>query len=321
MAKKYLNKNKMSGKNIFKLVLISMALIPSVSNAQFEPQFTQYMFNEMFINPAYAGSREQISSTLVYRNQWVGIDGAPKTQTASINGPMLNKKLGLGLTVMNESIGVTKQFAVYGNYAYRMQVGEGALAMGIQGGFINHQENLSEVITNEENDSEFLFNTPKVILPNAGFGVYYNTDRFYAGLSIPRTLRNKVSGNGTGDVITDFDFSTWHYYLAAGYVFPVSDHIKLKPTVMLKAVEAAPLIGDITLNALFKDVFWLGAAVRTKDSFAGMLTIQATPNLRIGYSYDYTTTDLNNYNSGTHEINVGYDFSLEKKRIVTPRYF
>lgn len=311
----------MSVKNIFKLMFISVALMPSTASAQFEPQFTQYMFNEMFINPAYAGSREQLSSTLVYRNQWVGIDGAPKTQTASINGPMLNQKLGLGLTVMNESIGVTKQFAVYGNYAYRMQVGEGALAMGIQGGFINHQENLSEVITNEENDNEFLFNTPKVILPNAGFGVYYNTDRFYAGLSVPRTLRNKVEGDGTGDVITDFDFSTWHYYMTAGYVFPVSDHIKLKPTVMFKAVEAAPLIGDITINALFKDVFWLGAAVRTKDSFAGMLTVQATPSLRIGYSYDYTTTELNNYNSGTHEINVGYDFSLEKKRIVTPRYF
>jgi type IX secretion system PorP/SprF family membrane protein len=299
----------------FFLMLFSTGL----TYAQFEPQFTQYMFNEMFINPAYAGSRDQIAATLVYRNQWVGIQGAPK---ASIHGPMLNRKLGLGLTIMNESIGVTKQFAIYGNYAYRMQVGTtGALAMGIQGGFINHQENLADVITNEENDNEFLFNTPKVVLPNAGFGLYYNTDRFYAGLSIPRTLQNKVEGDGTGDVLTDFNFSTWHYYLTSGYVFPVSENIKLKPTIMFKAVEAAPLVCDFSVNALFKDVFWLGTSFRTEDSFSAMVTIQATQNLRVGYSYDYTTTDLQNYNSGTHEINIGYDFSLEKKRIVTPRYF
>jgi len=307
-----------------KVLFLTMAvlMVAKSANAQFEPQFTQYMFNEMFINPAYAGSRDQVSSTLVYRNQWVGMEGAPKTQTASINAPLLNRKLGVGLNIMNESIGVTKQFAVYGNYAYRIRVGEtGALAMGIQGGFINHQENLADVVTNEENDSEFLFNTPKVVIPNAGFGVYYNSERFYAGLSVPRTLRNKIAGNGTSDVATDFSFSTWHYYFTAGYVFPVSASIKLKPTMMLKAVEAAPLVGDVSINALFRDRIWLGAAFRSGDAFAGMLTLQATPNLRVGYSYDYTTTDLNSYSNGTHEINIGYDFSLEKKRIVTPRYF
>ncbi len=308
--------------SIYTTLIVLGIIVPGFVHAQFEPQFTQYMFNEMFINPAYAGSRDQVSSTLVYRNQWVGMEGAPKTQTASINAPLLNRKIGVGLNIINESIGVTKQFAIYGNYAYRVRVGTGgALAMGIQGGFINHQENLADVITNEENDSEFLFNTPKVILPNAGIGIYYNDDRFYAGISVPRTLRNKVAGNGTSDVSTDFSFSTWHYYLTAGYVIKASEHIKLKPTMMLKAVEQAPLIGDFSLSALFYEKVWIGAALRTADSFAGLLTIQATPNLRIGYSYDYTTTDLSNYSSGTHEINIGYDFSLEKKRIVTPRYF
>ena len=304
------------------LLTFSTFLLCGTARAQFEPQFTQYMFNEMFINPAYAGSRDQVASTLVYRNQWVGIDGAPKTQTASIHGPLLNRKLGLGLTMMNESIGVTHQFAIYGNYAYRIAVSEkGALALGLQGGFINHQEKLADVITNEENDNEFLFNTPKVILPNAGFGVYYNTDKFYVGLSVPRTLRNKVAGNASGIVNTDFDIATWHYYLASGYVFPVSESIKLKPTAMIKEVEGAPLIGDFSVSALFRDVFWLGFSYRTEDSFAGIVTFQVTPNLRVGYSYDYTTTALKNYSSGTHEINIGYDFSVEKKKIVTPRYF
>ena len=310
---------------ILKSVILSaftMLLIQQSAQAQFEPQFTQYMFNEMFINPAYAGSREQISATMVYRNQWVGLEGSPKTQTASVHGPLMNKKLGLGLTVMNESIGVTHQFAVYGNYAYRLQVGtNGAFAMGIQGGFINHQEDLSEVITNEENDNEFLLNTPKVVLPNAGFGMYYNTDKFYAGLAIPRMLQNKVAGDGTSDVTNKFNFKTWHYYLMSGYVFPVSETIKLKPSLMVKAVQGAPLIADVTLNAILKDVFWLGVSYRTEDSFAGMVTFQITPQLRFGYSYDYTTTELNNYNNGTHEINIGYDFSFNKKKVVTPRYF
>lgn len=292
------------------------------SQAQFEPQFTQYMFNEMFINPAYAGSREQISATMVYRNQWVGLDGAPKTQTASIHGPLMNKKLGLGLTIMNESIGVTKEFSMYANYAYRIQVGSnGAFAMGLQAGFINHQENLSEVIIIEENDNEFLFNTPRVFLPNAGYGMYYNTPRFYAGISIPRMFYNKVAGNGSSDVTTNFEFKTWHYYFSTGYVFPVSESVKLKPTIMVKAVSGAPLIADITLNALMKDVFWLGFSYRTEDSFAGLAAFQITPQLRIGYSYDYTTTELNNYSNGTHEINIGYDFSFNKKKVVTPRYF
>lgn len=310
-------------KILISAVVIGITILTATRvQAQFEPQFTQYMFNEMFINPAYAGSREQISATMVYRNQWVGLDGAPKTQSASIHGPLMNKKLGLGLTIMNESIGVTKQFAVYANYAYRIQVGSnGAFAMGLQAGFINHQENLSDVITIEENDNEFLFNTPRVFLPNAGYGMYYNTDRFFAGLSIPRMFKNKVAGDGSSDVTTNMEFKNWHYYLTSGYVFPISESIKLKPTIMVKAVSGAPLIADVTLNALMKDVFWLGFSYRTEDSFAGLASFQITPQLRIGYSYDYTTTELNSYSNGTHEINVGYDFSFNKKKVVTPRYF
>jgi type IX secretion system PorP/SprF family membrane protein len=307
---------------IFLRTFCVMMLLSAVAQAQFEPQFTQYMFNEMFINPAYAGSRDQISATMVYRNQWVGLQGAPKTQTASIHGPLMNKKIGIGLSMMNESIGVTHQFSVYGNYAYRIQTGtNGALAMGLQAGIINHQENLSEVITNEQNDNEFLFNTPRVILPNAGFGMYYNTDRFYAGVSIPRMLLNKVAGDGSSDVKSKFSFKTWHYYFTSGYVFFLSETVKMKPTIMVKAVQGAPVVGDFSCNMLLKDVFWIGASYRTEDSFAGIVEFQITPQLRIGYSYDYTTTELNNYSSGTHEVNIGYDFSFNKKKVVTPRYF
>jgi type IX secretion system PorP/SprF family membrane protein len=291
-------------------------------SAQFEPQFTQYMFNEMYINPAYAGSRDQISATMVYRNQWVGLQGAPKTQTASIHGPVMNKTMGLGLSIMNESIGVTKQFSVNATYAYRIAMGSNsALALGLQGGFIDHQENLEDVITNEENDPEFLLNTPHVLLPNTGFGIYFNTDRFYAGISIPRMLKNSVSGDGTGDVTNSMNFDTWHYYMTSGYVFPISDHVKMRPTVLLKGVKGAPVIGDFTMSALFKETFWLGFSWRTEDSYAAIIEFQVTPQLRFGYSYDYTTTELYTYSKGTHEINIGYDFSFNKKKVITPRYF
>ena len=315
-------KTHISVKKVFALAICFAGLTTGTVNAQFEPQFTQYMFNEMFINPAYAGSRKQISATAVYRNQWVGLQGAPKTQTFSMHGPLMNQKLGVGLTVINENIGVTHEFAMYGNYAYRIQAGSnGAFAMGIQAGFINHQENLSEVIINEENDQEFLYNTPHVFLPNAGFGFYYDTDRFYAGISVPRIIYNDVAGNGTSEVHSNLDFETWHYCLATGYVFPVTESIKIKPSLLAKAVQGAPMIAEFTVQSLFREIFWLGVSYRTEDSFSGLVNFQISPQFRVGYSYDYTTTELNSYNNGTHEISIGYDFSLNKKKVVTPRYF
>jgi type IX secretion system PorP/SprF family membrane protein len=316
-----MKKNQMLKRTVL-MAAIACALFAKTGKAQFEPQFTQYMFNEMFINPAYAGSRQVVSATTSYRNQWVGLEGAPKTQTLSIHGPLMNRKLGLGLSVMNETIGVTHQFSVYASYAFRFRVGDnGAFALGIQGGIINHQEDLTKVITTEENDYQFLSNTPHVILPNTGFGMYYNTDRFYAGISIPRMLKNRVAGDGTSEVVHSMNFETWHYYFSSGYVFSITDGVKLKPSVMAKAVEGAPLVGDITLMGILKDVFWLGFSYRTEDSFAGIVNIQLTNQLRVGYSYDYTTTSLSNYSNGTHEINLGYDFSFRKKKVVTPRYF
>ncbi|HEX5002980.1 MAG TPA: type IX secretion system membrane protein PorP/SprF [Bacteroidia bacterium] len=302
--------------------LLLMLSLGVGARAQFEPQFTQYMFNEMFINPAYAGSRDQISATMAYRTQWVGLQGAPKTQTASIHGPLMNKTMGVGVTVMNETIGVTHQLSFSGIYAYRIPIGiKSAFAMGLQGGFISHKENLEEVITNEENDQEFLVNTPNLIVPNAGFGLYFNTDRFYAGISVPRMIKNIVAGDGSGDVANRMEFENWHYYFTSGYVFKVSDNIKLRPTVMVKAVSGAPIVGDATISALMKEVFWLGVGYRSGDSFSGIVEFQVTPQLRFGYSYDYTTSELSSYSNGTHELNIGYDFSFNKRKIVTPRYF
>ena len=308
-------------KTVCKTMLILLIATTSFfqANAQFEPQFTQYMYNEMFINPAYAGTRDHIAMTALYRNQWVGIEGAPKTQTFSAHAPMRNEKVGLGLTVLNEEIGVTHDFAAFGNYAYKIPLNRGFLSMGLQGGIINHQEQLVDVKIQDQNDNSF-FGTPRITVPNAGFGLYYYSRTFYFGASIPRFLQNKVDAT-TGKAYNRVNMGYWHYYFMGGYVQPISESIKLKPTFMIKAVQGSPLEADFGLHALFNEVIWLGGSYRTGDSWSAIMQIQLSPQLRLGYSYDYTLSELRRYNSGTHEITLGYDFSFNKNKVVTPRYF
>jgi type IX secretion system PorP/SprF family membrane protein len=313
-------------KNKFALgkFLIAIMLFTQVQNpqAQLEPQFTQYMFNEMFINPAYAGTREAISLTAAYRNQWVGMDGAPVTQTFSAHAPLGGKKLGIGLAILNESIGVTHDLGAYASYAYHIQVKkETSFSLGLQAGVMNHQEQLLDVKIQDYGDNSFIANTPQLTLPNAGFGMYYHTKKFYLGLSIPRLLQNKIDITRSKMVSNKVNIPYWHYYFMGGYVYQLTDGIKLKPTFMVKAVSGAPLEADIGFHTLLNEVFWIGASYRTKDSWAAITSFQATKQLRVGYSFDYSTQGLQKYNSGTHEITLGFDFSFNKNKIITPRYF
>lgn len=313
-------------KNKFKSLILTCTVIlfASQAGAQYDPMFTQYMFNEMYLNPAYAGSRDQMASTLTYRNQWVGIEGAPKTQTFSIHAPVKNKKIGLGLNVMNETIGVTKQMSIYGNYAYRIQTGEkGQLSAGLQGGIISYQEMLATLAIVDKGDAEFSANTPRLILPNFGFGMYYQTDKFYAGLSVPRMIENEVNvyQEESSMVKNKAKVKNFHYFLTAGYVFDLSEDIKMKPAALIKAVAGAPVEADINVNFLLNERIWAGVGYRTGDAIVFLTQYQLNDQLRIGYSYDYTTSELNQYASGTHEFTLGYDFHFTPSKVVTPRYF
>ena len=301
------------------LASMVMLLVGLDASAQFEPQFTQYMFNEMFLNPAYAGSREHLAMTALYRNQWVGMDGAPKTQTFSAHTPLRNEKIGVGLSVLHEEIGVTQDFSVFGSYAYRIALADGNFSMAVSGGIIHHQEQLLEVKTQELGDVSFS-GTPRLTVPNAGFGTYYSNSRMYVGLSVPRLLHNKVNAS-TGKSENRLNMPYWHYYLMGGYVFDLNESIKLKPTFMVKAVSGAPVIADLGAHVLLNEVLWLGGSYRTSDSWAAVMQVQLNKQMRLGYSYDYTLTDLNQFNTGTHEVTLGYDFSFNKKNVVTPRYF
>jgi len=314
---------------IFKLLApgaITAACLLTVSvqkaQAQYEPHFTQYMNNEMFINPAYAGSRGFAAASLLYRDQWVGIEGAPKTATFNFHMPFMRETNGAGICVLNDRIGVTNQTAAFLNFAHHIRTSEeGTFSLGLQGGIINVEEKLLDVITIDPNDPEFAQNINHKLMPNFGFGTYYHTDRFYAGLSIPRFLENKIDPVTLKAAANKLNTRYWHYYFYSAYVMDLNESIKLKPSTMVAAVSGAPLEADITLNALFNETLWFGVSYRTGDAVALLTQYQITKQLRFGYSYDYTLTKLNNYSSGTNEFTLGYDFSFEKDKVVTPRYF
>lgn len=302
-------------------VLLSSALCSTgVMWGQTDPMFTQYMFNELYINPAYAGSRENISVTGLIREQWVGLDGAPSTQTLSAHAPVFGKRVGVGLTVLNESIGVSKRTGFNLNGAYRIPMDKNVLSFGLQLGMNSISENLLDL--GLATDNQFQLNTGRQLAPNFGFGTYYLAPKWYLGLSIPRMLQNRLDvTSGTGDVQNKLNVKDWHYFLTAGSIHTLTTDLKLRPAIMLKAVNGAPMELDLSCNLLMREFIWAGLAYRTGDAMSLLLGAQLTKQLRLGYSYDWTTSELKDFNSGSHEIMLGYDFSFDKNKIISPRYF
>jgi type IX secretion system PorP/SprF family membrane protein len=300
-----------------RLIVIGFLLTGGLTTyGQQQVMFTQYMFNGLAINPAYAGSHETVSLTALAREQWTGIDGAPSTQTFSVHSPVFNKRIGLGLLLLHDEIGVTEQSGVYGSYSYKIPfVNGGKLALGLQAGFTFYNAKFSEV---SDTNPAFANGDVKESQPNFGFGAYYFTDRFYAGISVPQLVQNSFDKNNN-----DSDSQLLrHYFITSGYVFDISRNLKLKPNVLVKAVEGAPVEIDLNVNLLINELIWVGVSYRSFDSFDAIFQLQVTDRLQIGYSYDFaTTTDLRRVNNGSHEIMLNYRFTLNKSRIITPRYF
>ncbi|MFM9986969.1 MAG: type IX secretion system membrane protein PorP/SprF [Flavobacteriales bacterium] len=312
---------KMTKNNIVSIaagLLLMICALPA--KAQFDPQFTQYMFNELFINPAYAGSRDNLSGTMLWREQWVGLDGAPSTKTLTVHAPFANKKIGAGITLMRESIGVSQRTSFSAVGAYRIPMDKNTLSFGLQLGLVNLSEDLMNL--NLLTDNQFQVNTGNVTAPNVGAGMYYNTPKWYVGLSVPRLLQNRLDvTSGAAKVENRLNGKDLHYFVTAGSVFGISPGVKLRPNVMLKAVSGAPMQVDLSCNALFNDFIWGGLAYRTGDAVSALLGVQITKQLRLGYAYDFTTSELQDFNSGSHEFMLGFDFGFDKNKVVTPRYF
>jgi type IX secretion system PorP/SprF family membrane protein len=302
-----------------RVVLIAIGLFIGCSSvfAQFDPMFTQYMYNEIYINPAYTGSRGQVSAVGLVRDQWVGIEGAPRTQTISIHGPLGIDKNGIGLNLLHESIGDYNFIYTTGVYAHRVQFKKGSLSLGLSFGLINSQENNTSLSTKDVSDPLYTVKVPNKLFGNAGFGLFYYTDKYYIGLSTPRLMHNSLNGKTFGD----FNLKQLHSYFTSGYVFSLQNGMKVKPAVMIQNVYGAPLSIDFSVNAFINDMFRIGCAYRTGDAISFLGGIHFTPNLQVGYAYDYIISTLNAYNYGSHEIFLAYDFSLKKKRVVSLRYF
>ena len=298
----------------FKLLIGIFVLISSISTvfAQQDPQYTQYMYSMNILNPAYAGSRGVTSIGLLGRTQWVGVDGAPQTATLSINGPV-GKNVGLGFSVIHDEIGPVKEDNLYADFSYTLNFsGEDKFAFGIKAGatFLNVRE-----FTTVDQDP---LNVPvSLVAPNFGVGVMYYNDRFYAGLSVPNFIESRYLDTKNG--ISSSASEKTHYFLTSGYVFDLDENLKLKPSTMLKAAPGAPLSVDLSLNLLIQEKVELGLSHRLDDSISAMVGFNISQDLRIGYAYDYTTSNFGEFNSGSHEIMILFD--LNKKKIKSPRFF
>ncbi|MDJ1494481.1 type IX secretion system membrane protein PorP/SprF [Cytophagaceae bacterium DM2B3-1] len=295
------------------------------SFAQQDAQYSQYMFNMMAVNPAYAGSRDVLSITGLYRNQWVGMEGAPVTQTLTADMPIRKEKIGIGLSLFNDNIGLTATRGISGVYSYRIRFNKkGTLAFGIQGGVLYFNGEYSKMVLNPNH-------TPDPTVPNdyvryapvVGAGVYYSTDRFYLGASLPNLVKYTLTDQR---IITSADpneraMKFRHVFLMTGYVVQLSPSVVWKPSVLAKFVKGAPLQFDLNTNFWFYDRFAVGASYRTGTAILGMVEFQITPQLRLGYAYDYGLNALQRYNAGTHEIMLRYEFSFDKAKVLSPRYF
>jgi len=300
-----------------KLFSIVMMFTAIVSYAQQDAQYTQYMYNTISVNPAYAGSRGALSIFALHRTQWVGLDGAPVTNTVSVNTPFNNSKLGLGVSIVNDEIGPSTNNSIAADISYFVPVSEDyRLSFGIKGTANIFNIDVTKLNPGDQTDPEFQ-NLNNEFSPNIGAGLYLHSQKAYLGFSIP----NFIETNAYNDNDVAVYKEKINYYLIGGYVFDLSSSIKFKPTFMSKMTDGAPLQLDVSGNFMFNEKFTVGVAYRWSASLSAMVGFQITDGLYLGYAYDFETTELDNYNSGSHEIFLRYEMFRKNSKMVTPRFF
>ena len=306
-----------------KKVLLALILL-AFSYAGFsqqQPMYTHYMENTLSINPAYAGSRDALTVLLLHRMQWVGFKGAPITQTLTMHSPFLKNKLGAGLSFVNDKIGPSGTTSMYLDFAYRIKFKHSYLAFGLKTGFSLLKLNLQDLNVNETNDPVFSQNFQSQWMPNFGFGIYYNTDRYYLGFSVPKILNvNLLTNSVQGNLIQ----TARHYYFIAGGYVNLNSDLKFMPTTFIKFTTNAPVEMDLTAQLIYKNLLYGGLMYRTGDALGLLIGVYITPLLTVGYSFDWSMVNkTGKYNFGSHEFMIRYDFLLmtPKKKIISPRFF
>jgi type IX secretion system PorP/SprF family membrane protein len=302
-----------------KILIFALMLTCYSGFAQQDAQYTQYMYNTININPAYAGSRGVMSIFGLHRTQWVGLDGAPTTNAFSLNTPINNSNLGLGLSVVNDRIGPTSDNTISADISYTVPMsGEYKLSFGIKasGNIFNLDTSKLRPDPNQPNDPN-LQNFNNEFSPNFGAGVYLHSDKLYFGLSVPNFLQDSKYNDNEVAVFQE----RMNFYAIGGYVFDLSQSIKFKPAFLTKVVTGSPLQVDVSANFLFFDKLMLGGAYRWDAAVSALAGFQVTDGLFIGYSYDMDTTRLRNYNSGSHEIFLRFELFNKVSKMVSPRFF
>jgi len=304
-------------------VLVIFTCCGQAMFAQQDAMFTHYMYNTIAVNPGYAGSRDALTVTALHRSQWVNFDGAPTTQTLTLHSPLLNNKLGLGLSAVHDEIGPVKNTSVYVDFAYILKTGEKSkLAFGLKGGINYMQAGLTNLMLDQQNDAAFQDNINSKLLPNFGFGVYYYRPKFYAGLSTPKLLENNFVTNTTSGS-TKLATEKRHYFFIAGGVIKLSNSVDLKPTTFVKVTTGAPVEADVTASFIFSKRLLVGAMFRTGDALGALVGFNITEQFHVGYSFDWSYGNKTfKYNQGSHEIMLTYDFIFgDKQKVRSPRYF
>lgn len=332
-------------KKILLSVLVLVLLGTSLS-AQQDPMFTKYMFNSLLFNPAYAGSKDHMSITLLHRDQWWGIDGAPKTQSFTIHSPLNDERIALGLGVYNDAIGPSNTFNLMTSYAYRIIFGDGGkLSFGIQAGVMNWKADFNELNLDNQTDAAFNQMTPSMWQPNFGAGIFYYKKYWYLGISVPHILEWEFTADNIIPGQEDFLAQQYrHYFITGGLAIPINSSLIFKPSFLIKNVGlfgefksdttskiGAPTEFDIDASFLFYEALWVGASFRGAfEGFNGTSSFDSIDfwaayylrnGFRIGASFDFTLTELQNPAQGSFEIMLGYEFNYKEKLIVTPRYF
>jgi type IX secretion system PorP/SprF family membrane protein len=321
------------------LLLLLVMFGPFAVIAQNEVTYSQYMFNNLLVNPAYAGYKEDININLLSRNQWVGIKGAPITQSLIADGAFFhNKNVGLGLSIMNDKVGIQGQTSIMANYAYRLQLSaDSRLSFGVGLGAVQFALNSDRAVIGDQTDNAFA-GTQNYLSPDAKLGIHFSNDKFYAGLSANNLLTTALNKNK--QQARFIALPPVHIFLTAGAIINVNENVKMKPSLMLRDDPESMGNFDVNASFLFRDILWLGASYRVgvdmwkntnnlnatfqQNSLVGLVEVFVAKKFRIGYAYDYSLSDLNSYSSGSHEISLGYTIgnkNYKNSALTSPRYF
>jgi type IX secretion system PorP/SprF family membrane protein len=289
---------------------------------QYDPLYTQYMFNTLALNPAYAGTSGVLNAMVLSRHQWVGFEDAPSTQTFSIQTPLASRNIGAGLSLVHDKIGPVSNTNVFFDYSYQFHLNRTVkMSLGIKGGFSHFKKDLSKLKTKATaGDNAYNEQIQTKLFPNFGFGFYCYSDRFYSGVSIPRLLENNMSDDAQTNN-SQVQKENRLYLLMAGYVQPLSDDLTLKPSFLVRATSSAPISYDINLNLIIRERLWIGAMARPGYGYGGIMQYQISPQIRFGYAYDMSVNKLKSHHGGTHEAMISYEFNFRKENVQNPRYF